>query len=423
MVSRRLADVRLERQSATRSRRPRRPSHPFRLVLRPWQIVPMVFAPVLAGDTIQTYSMQARVLSDPIKDKLAGWWCETYMFYVRVGDLEGTGTGGALRDLMIQGTPLAGAEFDAPEFYTVAGAMPLMSQCYDQIVKFYFRDEGVSQTFNVGDYAAAKIVSSSWWDSAMADGELAAPTTDDPPDWDDKWVAYQNLRNARLTTATWAEYLAMQGVSTPPVLEGIETAQRKPELLRFVRDFQYPVNAVEPSTGVPAALVQWTLADRMPRRRSLAEPGFLVGCMVVRPKAYLGNQNTNAASVLMNTAEAWLPSALDSDPHARLRLIRSDDPGPIEGALADYWLDPKDLLDRGDQWVSGQAGDAADTYNKVSLPTISAGGIMNMLYPSATDADNVFSGAAKRIRVDGICSFQILSRGGGTDATGRTGSW
>jgi hypothetical protein len=55
-------------------RRARRPEHRFELASTPWAITPFLIAPVLPGDTMTNLLLQARVVSDPIKNPLIGWW-------------------------------------------------------------------------------------------------------------------------------------------------------------------------------------------------------------------------------------------------------------------------------------------------------------------------------------------------------------
>ena len=83
MVSRVLTPI-----NAT-GRKSRRPSHPFQLKTRPWQIQPFCIAPVLPGETLKNLLLQSRVVSDPLKHPLIGWWCEYYYFYVKHRDLAG----------------------------------------------------------------------------------------------------------------------------------------------------------------------------------------------------------------------------------------------------------------------------------------------------------------------------------------------
>ena len=79
--------VQLVQETARQTRTMRSPKHTFNLVTRPWQIQPFMIAPVLPGETLKSLTMQARVVTDPVKSKLVGWWHETYFFYVKHRDL------------------------------------------------------------------------------------------------------------------------------------------------------------------------------------------------------------------------------------------------------------------------------------------------------------------------------------------------
>ena len=430
MALRPMPDVRLERQSAMRSRALRRPRHEFRLHVRPWQIVPNFIAPVLPGDTLKGATFNMRVLSKPLNDRLSGWWHEFFVFYVRVGDLDSADQDD-LKSMLITNAALTGVS-GLPSYYMADGKFGWPFKAYARVVASYFRNEDGGLGRLIGDYFACKIAGQgSWWDSIATNDDLPDPITGDPEDWEQQWKAYQQLRNAKLTVATWAEYLAMQGVSTGPQLVEEESSLRRPELVHFTRDFQYPVNAVEPSTGVPSALVQWNVADKLRKGRFCAEPGVLIGLSVIRPKAYLKNQRGNATDYLMDRAAAWMPQALDTDPHAAMRMFDGvtvgGGAGPVYGSSVDYWVDPRDLLQRGDQFTNIDFGStvagALSGINIVDLPIV-ADGAVNPAFPGADDADALFSGASKFIEIDGSISLSIASRAGHTDATGRrTGGW
>ena len=61
---------------------PRRPAHPFFVRHRPFQIQPFMIAPVLPGETLKAANLQVRAVTDPLKNRLTGWWLEHYLFYV-----------------------------------------------------------------------------------------------------------------------------------------------------------------------------------------------------------------------------------------------------------------------------------------------------------------------------------------------------
>ena len=66
----------------------RNPAHPWQLRTRPYQIQPCMISPVLPGETLKNLVGMSRVVTKPIANPLIGWWCEYYVFYVRLRDIE-----------------------------------------------------------------------------------------------------------------------------------------------------------------------------------------------------------------------------------------------------------------------------------------------------------------------------------------------
>ncbi|AXH78910.1 MAG: major capsid protein [Circular genetic element sp.] len=407
--------VRLEQEAPLTRRSLRTPAHMFRVKLRPWLIQPAAFAPVLPGETIKSASFRMRVLSKPLKDKLSGWWLETFLFYVRLGDLP-DGFQDDFKAMVLAGTQFPPDNVSKPHFYTSATQPNFVKECYDACINTYFRNEDGEFPAAIDNLQVSKIAGPGGLFDSLSDATAMDEEPADMDLWTKQWEAWQQVRSAKLTTATWEEYLAMQGVALPVQLQEL-AANRKPELLHFNRDWQFPVQAVEPSTGVPSALVQWTMQDRMRKGRFCAEPGFLLQLVVCRPKAMLKNQRGNGAAYLFDTGSSWLPTALDTDPHTRLRVFEGDTVGGGDGPAwaypRDYWVDPNDLLLRGDQFTNYDLGTtvsgALDGLSVVNLPTTN-GAALNTLYPSSTDMDNLFSGSDKFIECDGLSTFGVAGK-------------
>jgi len=405
----RAIDVRVEETSTLRDRGMRAPQHTWLVRMKPWQIVPVFIAPVLAGDTLKGMTMNARVISDPIRNPVSGWWCEFMCFYVRVGDLE---VHQALRDAIVAGTAVSGIDQAANVryFHATATAPSWVYECLRVVTHHYFREEGEAWNDHLIDgYPAAGIVGKAWWDSLHAAAELPAEGTGD--DWERAWNVYQGMRRAKLTTQTFEEYLAKSGVSTPPRL--VENIQdfRKPELIRFVRDFTYPVPTVDPQTGLIASTVQWTMAERADKARFCAEPGWLFGVMCVRPKSYVRNHRTSVGDITLRHAHGWLPPEWETDPHANMLKVTTSDPSPLSGITATWWMDRRDLLLHGEQFLNidlGSPPGSAGEWNLVALPNAAA---TNTEYPALADADALFTTAGREfVRVDGIVIPRIASR-------------
>lgn len=386
-------------------RTPRKPQHSFQLRHRPYQITPFMLAPVIPGETMKNLLMQARVVTQPIANPLIGWWIEYYFFYVKLRDLNNR----ELMESMILdlNTDMAAAN-DAvakPQHYHHSG-INYTKLCLDRVVDEYFRDEGEDTTTNVLDnLPLAQIQGNSWLDSLYAASELPTGTVDvdgtedefDLAEFEGKYQTWLLLRQQKMTEMDFEDYLASYGVRR-------SLAQKnKPELIRFVREWSYPSNTVEPSSGVPSSAVSWSVAERADKDRFFSEPGFLFGVTVARPKVYLSGQRESAAHLMSDTF-AWLPAVLRDNPETSLRKV-AQGTGPLGGVFTtdDYWVDLRDLLMYGDQFVNFTL-DKTDA-GLVALPKTTH---KASRYVSGTDIDALFSGDNKYVAQDGIVSLNIL---------------
>ena len=83
-----MATVQTAGAYAGTSRKLRHPKHTFNLKVKPWAIQPFMIAPVLPGETMKNLLMQSRVISDPLKSPIVGWWLDYAFFYVKHRDLD-----------------------------------------------------------------------------------------------------------------------------------------------------------------------------------------------------------------------------------------------------------------------------------------------------------------------------------------------
>lgn len=393
--------VTIARPVAASSRVLRRPSHSFQLRHRPFEIQPFALAPVLPGETLKAGLLQARVVSDPIKHPLVGWWYEMYLFYVRHRDMEDSEH---FQNMVLQpGYDLSAATMGAasPVRYSAAGQVDWAWQCLRPVVKHYFRDDGESyDQGQFGELPVAQLNGNSWLDSALPDSAFpqgqAVPAGSTPNAADILLQQFELMREMKLTTMTYEQFLQSYGVR-PQLSE----PKNKPELIRYVRDWNYPSNTVNPEDGSAASAMSWSIAERADKDRYFAEPGFIFGCAVARPKVYRGKQAAAAASWL-NDAMSWLPALMAEDPQTSLKKFAAGT-GPVPSATEDYWIDMRDLFLYGDQFVNfALAGDGAGA--EVALPTPA----LQRKYPSSEDMDRLFkSASANKVRCDGVLSLQI----------------
>lgn len=419
-----MATARIVSQPAS-GRTMRRPQHTFHLHQEPWQIQPFMLAPVLAGETMKNMLLQSRAVTDPIKNPLMGWWLEYYVFYVKLRDLYD-------RDLLSQMIVDPSADLtsldsaSAVKHYHVnptadATGIDWTKLCLERVVDEYFRFTGEQASDYVIDgVPLANVNVLNYTDSIVNDADYIVAyneTLTGAGSEDGTAVTIAEIHNAQarwdlarmngLTTLTFEEYLAEHGVRTP------STEIHKPELIRYVRDWQYPSNTVDPSNGAPRSAVSWVTQERADKDRYFTEPGFIFGVSCVRPKVYMKNLRSSAAG-LMNTAKDWLPPMLAHDPHYSMRKITEDDP-PVAATDDDYWIDLKDLLLYGDQFLNVAPG-SVTAVNMASIPNTS---LSNIRYALETDADACFvsptvTGAygdtQNKIRQDGIVSLTIAGR-------------
>src|SRR5574337_215496 len=123
-----------------RGRITRKPSHPFQVRHRPWQITPFMIAPVLPGETMKNLLLQARVVTDTIKNPLVGWWIEYYFFYVKLRDLA---SWTAYQNMLLDPAyNLASSNAAHAETYHAANTANYVQECLQRVTEKFFRQEG-----------------------------------------------------------------------------------------------------------------------------------------------------------------------------------------------------------------------------------------------------------------------------------------
>jgi hypothetical protein len=409
----------------------RLPKHTFNLSFQPWTIQPFVIAPVLPGETMRNALIQARVLTDPIKDPLIGWWCEYYLFYVKHRDLAGRDdfTAMMLDPQYDMSSYYMGATAVKHNMTTYAGSAINWSKlCLDRVVAEYFRDEGEAEPAQIDGMPVARLGQENYMNSAMNDEDfeielgsvdyaVQTQTDVDPDTAGDQGGVfasdieaalrqYQFARANNLTDMSYEDFLRSYGVKVPEREE-----LHRPELIRYLREWTYPSNTVGSDGSVNSAC-SWSIAERADKDRFFMEPGFLFGVTVVRPKVYLMNSTAGAVSY-MNNAISWLPAVLQDDPMTSLKKFATNT-GPLGAATTDYWLDMRDLLIYGDQFLNYAASSAK---NGVYTPEV---GEVASRYAATADLTRFFKTVdTYQVRADGVVSFQIAGRQVDTTLTRR----
>lgn len=400
-------------------RRIRRPQHPFYLNAYPWQICPFLIAPVIPGETMNNLLLQARTVTDPINDRLIGWWNEYYFFYVKHRDLDDRDE---LEQMVLDlDWSKANVDITAPvvPHYAFAGASALASidwvgKCLKRVVETHFRDEGQGWLdYEVGTgLPAAQVSGTNWMHSLVNDADMAALIDVDVDANSDDTITVGEIDAARAQyeflqanfgmEATYEDFLRSYGVRGKAAEE-----LHRPELLRFVRNWSYPVAAIDPTDGSAAAAVTWSTTERADKNRRFDEPGFIFGVQVTRPKVYFTQGGTVTGH--MDDAYSWLPARLVQHVQSSYKNILDNG---LLGNVTDSngtWFDVRDLLLYGEQFISRPASDVGSNPPLVALPTAGA----QHRYPQASDVSGLFVGSTastRLVRTDGLVSLNISSR-------------
>lgn len=410
--------VQAGRFDPSRGRSTRRPEHRWFVEQYPWEITPVCIAPVLPGESLLNATMQVRAVTDPVKSSVIGWWLEYYTFYVPMSLLPAYTTMVSNVEAGSLGGSIAATAADAGQYYAGRG-VNWVDQCLDIVVDEWFRTEEERGTaLNIRAGRPAAKVGMEGIDHSLqlgadypgADGGALGATQRAQ---EDLYRTYEFLREQGLIQMDWEDYLSTYGVTAP------ESVRRtRPMLLRYVRQWQYPSNVVNQTTGVPVTAVSWALTERMDKRRYFVEPGFVFMVSVTRPKIYRSNQQAFGAAV-MDRLQYWLPALLRDDPLTSLRFDTATTSPLWDGVMAaDHYSDVRDLLIHGDQFILGTAPPQA---NLIALPTATG----EAHFATQAMAESLFVNAPATglvfLRQDGVIRLNI--RGAvedATDATART---
>lgn len=407
----------------------RRPQHPFQVRYRPFTLQPVAICPVLPGETMKHAMLQARTVSDPIKNPLVGWWNEYWVFYVKLRDLAERDNMTAM--LLNPGQKYAGTQTGTNidtnhEDGSGSNDVDYVKLCLNRVTDEYFRYEGerydttgtILTSVGGNDMPMAQIVGNNFTDSAIDDVDYIQPLDENlasasagqgdgttgvyASEIKDVLVRYQLELEQGLTQMSYEEYCASYYGETAK-----EPELNKPELLRYIRDWTYPTNTIDTTNGTPRSAVSWVTQATVEKARFFKEPGFIFVVTSTRPKVYLSSLSCNAVS-RMRDAKSWLPPSLMQDPYASMVKVPAGDP-PITNATNAYWFDLKDLFVYGDQFTNF-ARNAANA-NFVTGPGDMTDALLKRYATSANiDAMFVSASPANQIWTDGIFTPSVAGR-------------
>ena len=399
-------------------RKPLYPSHSFHIHHNPFAIVPYCIAPVLAGETLKRALFQTRAVPDVVKSPLTGWWLEHFLFYVKLSDLGITEAD--FHNMLIDPNFVLPDSYKATAYsfkqMTAPGQVKWLEMCLKRVVETYFRPSDGSvawdaYTDNHG-YPMCRVNVRTWSDSLSKKADLtdeaitlSGAVQDTDMAMADAISHWEFLQQTQLSDMTYEDYLRSFGVSTSRIPD------KKPELLRYNREWTLPSNTIDASDGSPSSAISWVVNWRADKDRFFEEPGFLFAATVSRPKTL---SQTQKGSIVgdMDRAVRWLPSILADSPYTSL-VAHDAMTGPIPGATEAYIYDLRDLFLYGDYFCNLDPDTPNDHVPRLNLPKTSD--INNADYPVYVDIQNIFRhpdeenpGEATQIKQDGIIQFNIL---------------
>lgn len=402
-----MSQVKVMTLGQARTRAKRTPNFPIAGIMKPFGLYPIMCHPVLPGETLHSARTKWRVLSKPIKHPLAGAWLESWLVYVKFTDIDR-----ALGDMFVSdsySTTGWTAAADAPRYFTKNGQINWIKNCTKRFHEAYFIHENETAKTIDGVYQT-KLNAKSWMANLMFRPNEVAVDTSDTFDQQTQLSAFQMMQLMSMTELTYESYLKQFGVAS------VRTGIGEPEILRYTRSWQTPVNTVEPTTGVPSSAWVWSDDMEMAKDKRFDEPGFVLMFASIRPKMFLKYQAASIVGNLWGFTD-WFPIYNSQDPNAAVRVIMSGDAvfdAAANGAEAsdELWYDHNDVLNHGEQFVNAVWSDHPYVLPQATVPNLLAAATpedMRGEYATAADVDALFvgSGANAFCFYEGITMFNI----------------
>lgn len=421
VVAKRDPRVHIAQDYAAARRKTRRPQHRFNIRVVPYELQPFLLAPVLPGESVNDIMLQAQAWSDPLDARMKniGWWQQYNFFYVRHRDLP-EAIRISLAQMLLEPdtydpTPLQSAQRAVT--YNFAGGIDWMQLCLEHVTSEYFRDEGEDWNHAVGpnglplvqifgrgssDGVEHLTLESAYEDARLdlidAQGHLYAN------DLTTMMGHYNAMRDAGLTDMDYQDFMKTYGSSVRE--DEASPNLHKAEDLWMFRDFTYPTNTIEPTTGIPAVAAGWRTAKNGGKKIFCDEPGFIFGTVNFKPKIYMSNQAGQLAGMMQSVMQ-WLPAVLHGQ-QALGHVFHDETKGPLAGKFGEegYWLDVRDLLLYGDQFVNYAM---ADEVPFTALPKVDG----QRRYVATNEVRTMFAESFKSsgvFQMDGLASLSILGR-------------
>lgn len=332
----------------TRERFHRKPNFPIAGTIKPFALVPTMIHPVLPGETLKSFTTRWSVVSMPLKNPLAGAWLESWLFYVKLTDIDRELGQMFITDNYSTSGYVAGA--DTPEHFTASGQISWVWECMMRIHEAYFRNENESARFMDSNFPQTKLNARSWYQNMMFEPAETALDTSGPRDAQEQLTAWQMMQQMQMTELTYEKYLEQYGV------QSMRLGQGDPEILRYSRSWTKPVNHIDPSSGSPTSAWVWNDEMKAEKDKRFQEPGFIIALANIRPKMFQKNVHFSMVGNLWGFSD-WYPAYNLTDPTAGIKNIGANDgvfADDINAAEGDTALiyDHRDLLSHGEQFIN-----------------------------------------------------------------------
>lgn len=410
-----VGQVQVLQSGAGRSRHIRRPNFPIAGTMRPFGHYPIMVHPVLPGETLKSAVTRWRVIGQPVTNPFAGAWLESWLWYVKLTDLD--------RDLgqmfVSDSFSTAGwtAGGDNARTFTKSGQIDWIANALNRCHDTFFLNQGETRR-TIDGVPQVKLNQKSWYQNLMFRPAEVAVDVTDPLDTTGQLTAWQMLNQMNMTELTYERYLEQYGVQSMRLGVG------NPEILRYTRSWVQPVSHVNPSTGAPSSAWVWSDELKAEKDKRFDEPGFILQTACIRPKMYSTEIVASMVGNLWGFTD-WFPAYNLADPAAGVRVITTADTvfDPLlnaSEATDDLLYDHRDLLNHGEQFVNDFTTMPYAWPRTTGMSLLAAANAEDVRgeYCASTDVDNLFVGSTSATRLcayEGMTSLQIA--GHVTDTT------
>lgn len=390
----------------TKTRKPRDPNFPVAGTMEPQSFYPVMFSPVLPGETLDKVTYKSTVVSAPLASPLAGAWLETWSFFVRLTDIDIT-----LAEMIIgQMTDATAFEAatDNPRYFQKAGQIKWCELCTERVHEAFFRD--AEEPVRLADgVPVIKRINQDWMDSALKKVDVETVPTEGPEsELTPQGMAFLAMRRMGQGVTSYDDYLKTYGVS-----KTITPERGEPELLSYKRYWTAPSNVINPADGSPSGAWYWRVDEKHEKPKRFVEPGFFIMFQAVRPKLYDGQQSSSYANSLWGFQD-WIPSFSLEDPAAGIREFDPATQNIFTGygdntAGTNVVFDHRDLFTNGEQFINGAGRFDVPKSNGRILGTNAARQDVAHHYATAADITALYADpvTTRGIDYEGIVNMRV----------------